>query len=107
MPDAMRFLASADNLLIATLWQRMLEAAGIRCELRNRYIGAAVGDLPADQVAPQLWLRDSRDHAAASALLSEWRAPSALPSWRCASCREQLEGQFFQCWNCGATQTSG
>lgn len=100
----MRFLASADNLMIATLWQRMLEAAGIRVDVRNRYIGAAVGELPADQVAPQLWLRDARDHASALTLLAEWRAPPALPAWRCAGCDESIEGQFFQCWRCGGSR---
>ena len=67
----MKLLVRADNLLIATLWQRMLEAAGIPCDVRNRYIGAVVGELPADQVAPQVWIRDDRDEARASALLDE------------------------------------
>jgi len=96
----MRPLATADNLMIATLWLRMLEAAGIHCEIRNRYASAAVGELPADQVAPQLWLRDERDRIAALALLDEWRRPSRLPSWTCRRCGEGVEGQFYQCWNC-------
>ena len=100
----MKLLTRADNLLIATLWQRMLEAAGIPCDVRNRYIGAAVGELPADQVAPQVWIRDDRDEGRAIALLEELRRPSALPSWRCAGCDEVVEGQFFQCWNCEATR---
>ena len=98
----MKLLARVDNLLIATLWQRMLDAAGIRCEVRNRYIGAAVGDLPADQVAPQIWIADARDHEAATALLDEWRRPSTAKPWTCARCGEHIEGQFFQCWRCEA-----
>ncbi len=99
----MRLLARADNLLVATLWQRMLQAADIACEIRNRYIGAAIGELPADQVAPQLWLVDDRDHARASALLDELRRAPSLPAWRCG-CGEWIEGQFFQCWRCVATR---
>lgn len=95
-------LTRADNLLLATLWQRMLEDAGIACEIRNRYIGAAVGELPADQVAPQLWLRDDRDFARATTLLREFRSPPALPSWCCFGCGTLVEGQFSQCWNCEA-----
>ena len=98
----MKLLTRADNLLIATLWQRMLEAAGIDCELRNRYIGAAVGELPADQVAPQLWVRDERDLSRARQLLDEFRAPRASPSWCCFCCGTLIEGQFYQCWNCEA-----
>jgi hypothetical protein len=100
----MKFLASADNLMIATLWQQVLEAAGIRCDVRNRYIGAAVGELPADQVAPQVWVRDERDEERARALLDELRRPKALPAWNCFECGEVVEGQFYQCWNCEAVR---
>ena len=98
----MQRLTSADNLLIATLWQRVLESAGIACEIRNRYIGGAVGELPADQVAPQIWIADARDSERAAALIVELRNPSLLPSWRCMRCGEEVEGQFFQCWKCEA-----
>jgi rubrerythrin len=100
----MKFLASADNLMIATLWQQVLETAGIRCDLRNRYIGAAVGELPADQVAPQVWIRDERDEERAKALLDELRRPKKLPTWNCFECGEVVEGQFYQCWNCEAVR---
>jgi len=100
----MKFLASADNLMIATLWQQVLETAGIRCDLRNRYIGAAVGELPADQVAPQVWIRDDADEGRARALLDELRRPKRLPAWNCFACGEIVEGQFFQCWNCEAAR---
>ena len=100
----MKLLTSADNLLVATLWQRVLDSAGIRCEIRNRYLAAGVGELPADQVAPQLWLRDDRDAARATALLDELRSAPTLPAWTCSGCGERVEGQFFQCWRCGATR---
>lgn len=98
----MKRLTSTDNLLIATLWQRMLESAGIDCEIRNRYIGAAVGELPADQVAPQLWVRDDRDMTRATALLDEFRSPRSSAPWCCFACGTLVEGQFHQCWNCEA-----
>ncbi len=100
----MKLLTGADNLMIATLWQRMLETAGIRCEVRNRYLGAAVGELPADQVAPQIWITDDRDEPRARTLLDELRRPARLPAWSCFNCGERVEGQFFQCWNCEASR---
>ena len=96
----MKRLTSTDNLLIATLWQRVLESAGIRCEIRNRYIGGAIGELPADQVAPQIWIADDHDAERAAALIADLRNPQPSPSWRCVGCGELVEGQFFQCWNC-------
>lgn len=100
----MQRLVSADNILIATLWMRVLESAGIRCELRNRFIGAGLGELPADQVAPEIWIVDDRDADRARSLLGELRRPRGLRPWRCPGCGESLEGQFFQCWNCARTQ---
>jgi len=100
----MKALVTADNLLTATLWLNVLESAGVRCTLRNRFIGGAVGDLPADQVAPQLWLVDEADEERARALLEELRHPQNLPSWFCPGCGETIEGQFFQCWSCQASR---
>jgi hypothetical protein len=93
-------------LLIATLWARMLESAGVRCEIRNQFIGAALGDIPADQAAPEIWIQRDSDLPRARTLLAEWQSPEGLPSWHCPGCGEALEGQFFQCWKCAATQFS-
>lgn len=102
----MKRLATADNLLTATLWQQVLQDAGIACDVRNQFLGGAVGELPADQVAPQLWLRDAGDEDRARALLAELRQPRNLPNWTCPHCAERLEGQFFQCWSCGTTRVT-
>jgi hypothetical protein len=100
----MQRLVSADNLLLATLWQRVLESAGIACEIRNRYIGGALGEIPVDQAWPQIWIQKDSDFAAAQALMSELQTTPNLASWRCSRCNESIEGQFFQCWRCAATR---
>ena len=46
----------------------------------------------------------TRDEARARALLHELRHPAPLPSWCCFACGELVEGQFFQCWNCGSSR---
>ena len=100
----MKHLASADNLLTATQWQDILATAGIRCALRNRFLGGAVGDLPADQVRPQLWVVDPRDWPRAQALLEELRHPPPAAAGICRGCGETIEGQFHQCWACQAAR---
>jgi predicted RNA-binding Zn-ribbon protein involved in translation (DUF1610 family) len=100
MEPTIRRLTNADNLFIATLWLNILSDAGISCELRNRFIGAASGEIPPDQVSPQLWVIDDQDYPAALALLKELRRSPNLPSWKCPNCGQVLEGQFYQCWNC-------
>lgn len=31
-------------------------------------------------------------------------SPKTYRSWRCRSCNELIEGQFSECWNCGASR---
>ncbi len=33
------------------------------CELHNRYLNGALGEIPADQCAPEIWIVDDRDEA--------------------------------------------
>ena len=100
----MKYLATIDNLLIATLWRDVLETAGIRCDIRNRFAGGAVGELPVDQVLPQLWLLDEEDRTTAEQILRDLRHPRRRAAWVCPRCKEKIEGQFSQCWNCQMTR---
>ena len=96
-------LTRAPNVVIGQHWVNLLAAAGIACELHNRYLSGAIGEIPADQCAPELWLVDERDEMLARKLIDAARnGPVAgTPGWRCAQCGEQLEAQFTVCWNCG------
>jgi len=51
-------LMRAPNLIIGQHWINVLKTAGIDCELHNRYLNGALGDIPADQCAPELWLAE-------------------------------------------------
>ncbi|MFM0648470.1 DUF2007 domain-containing protein [Paraburkholderia bryophila] len=99
-------LMRAPNLIIGQHWVNLLETAGIRCELHNRYLNGALGDIPADQCAPELWLVDERDEAMARRLIeAASRGPAVgSPSWRCHACAEMLEAQFTVCWQCGTAR---
>ncbi|WJF91374.1 DUF2007 domain-containing protein [Paraburkholderia bonniea] len=96
----------APNLLIAQHWLNLLSAAGIQCELRNRYLSGALGEIPADQCAPELWLANASDEELARQLIEAGAkdpAFDALP-WHCGQCGERLEAQFTMCWQCGAAR---
>ncbi|KGC03150.1 DUF2007 domain-containing protein [Burkholderia multivorans] len=100
----MRF--KAPDLATAQHWANVLEAAGIGCELHNRYATGALGGIPVDACAPELWLDDERDDALARRLLdaaSRGPAAGAAP-WRCRHCGEALEAQFTACWHCGTVR---
>ncbi len=82
---------------------RALEDHGIRCTVRNEYLSGGAGDLPPNELWPELWITDERDIEPARRLLQALTEPVAgAAPWRCPGCGEALEGQFSHCWNCGA-----
>lgn len=102
-------LTQAPNPVIGQHWVNLLEAAGIGCELHNRYLNGALGEIPADQCAPELWLVDERDEMLARRILeaAQRGPPPGAASWRCRACGETLESQFTACWRCGAVREAG
>lgn len=81
----------------------VLRSNGIRCEVRNEFVGGAAGELPVFDCWPEVWVMD---HAAAQALdliaaLRSQAEGAAAPDWRCRGCGERVDGQFGRCWNCG------
>ena len=82
--------------------KNLLELNGIRCSITNQYLNTAIGDLPAFECWPQLWVLE-QDAAKATELVQELTAdrPSTESEWICQNCNEKLEGQFTECWNCG------
>ncbi len=94
------------NTIIGQHWVNLLTVAGIPCELHNRYLNGALGEIPADQCAPELWLVDERDEAIARKLIEaavNGPSPGGAP-WRCHQCGETLEVQFTVCWQCGTAR---
>ncbi len=80
--------------------KNLLEAEGIRTEMRNEFLVSAMGELPPAECQAELWVVDDEDAARAWAILRR-PAPSG-PDWTCARCGEVSGPQFTQCWKCGA-----
>jgi Putative prokaryotic signal transducing protein len=101
--DRMKKLTRAPNLITAQHWMNVLSTAGIPCQLHNRYLNGALGEIPADQCAPEIWIEDDRDEALAAGMLENARRGPApgTRGWRCGQCGEPLEAQFTVCWQCG------
>jgi hypothetical protein len=99
-------LASLDSLEIHHL-KNVLEAAGIRCWIRNELLARLAGEIPFTEVSLELHLVDESDRPRAEALREVWRRPPAPgPTWTCPGCGESIEGQFGACWNCGRGRES-
>lgn len=98
----MKRFMSCMNLVEAHHVANLLGSAGIRSELRNTFLAGAVGELPFMDVGPQIWIDERQDEAVARKIVEESRQAPLQAAWVCDSCGEPSEGQFAQCWNCGA-----
>ena len=99
----MQPLYSSLNLLEIHHLKNLLEAEGIRCQIKNELLSQLAGEVPFTECAPQLWLLDERDLDRARRVVSDFgRSAAAAPPWQCPVCGEALEGQFSACWHCGA-----
>lgn len=98
----MKKLLSTPSLVHAAHCRNVLEAAGIRAELRNVWLAGASGDIPFQESAPQVWLVDEAMEAEAQAVLAAASNPPAGPRWQCADCGEWHDAQFGSCWQCGS-----
>src|SRR5688572_17290172 len=101
----MKRLTTAPNLALATLWADMLTHAGIEATVQRMYASSIAGELPPDQALPEVWVSDDGELERARLLLEQLRHPQHR-RWACPACREQIDGPFEQCWNCGAPMPS-
>lgn len=63
-----KFLESFDYMELGRI-RSLLEANGISTYMKNEFLSGALGDLPFQEVAPQLFLLDEADLPAAKRLL--------------------------------------
>ena len=102
----MNLVYTAKHPTEAHLIRGMLEAEGIRAIVRGDQLYGAYGELP---VLPTVWILDASLAAQAQRVVVEYLRGGAAQKyrherWSCAQCGEALEGQFTECWNCGAAR---
>ena len=77
-----------------------LTTQGIPCVVRNQFISGAMGELPAQDLEPELWLINSDDLVFAEAVLKSHKEDSDAVAWVCKTCHEPQDAEFNLCWNC-------
>ncbi len=98
----MKKLTTTPSLITINHFKNVLESEGIPCQIRNEYLGGIAGEMPLQEVWPELWIVNEMDYDRAKQLIDETivdESPSR--SWKCGKCGEENEGQFAACWNCG------
>ncbi len=101
----MKPVYSAPNITLVSLFRNILEAHGITCWIQNEFLVAGSGEIPPIECWPRLCVDDD-DFPAAQRIVEEAlsSADDAGTAWRCASCGEEIEGQFTECWKCGESR---
>ncbi len=99
----MKKVTSSASLVTINHYKNLLKSEGIDAFLRNEHLGSIVGEMPFEQVWPELWVKNDLDYDRALQLIDTENLLDESPreSWRCANCGEDNEGQFAACWSCG------
>jgi hypothetical protein len=102
----MKKVTSADSLVTVTHFRNLLQSEGIPAFVRNEYLGSILGEMPFQDVWPELWIRNDLDYERALQLIDSKTLIDESPAtaWRCVTCCEENEGQFAACWSCGNLQ---
>ncbi len=98
----MKRIYTAESLVQVFHLRNVLQAEGIRTELRNERLGGVVGEIPFLETWPELWVAElDFERAQALVELELHSRGLAEPEWTCPGCGERVEGQFTECWKCG------
>jgi hypothetical protein len=90
-------------LALVEIMKNVLKMHGIESCIRNQYLSAAVGEIPPHESWPQLWVSDQDFERARKVIAEAERdSPESQEILICPRCGEEVEGQFAECWNCGA-----
>ncbi|MDA0679541.1 MAG: DUF2007 domain-containing protein [Proteobacteria bacterium] len=102
----MKKVTSSDSLVTINHYKNLLESEGIPAFLRNEHLGSIVGEMPFQEVWPQLWVRNDLDYDRAVQLIDSQKTDDESPGspWRCAHCGTENEGQYAACWQCSKAQ---
>ncbi|PIE89833.1 MAG: hypothetical protein CR997_09155 [Acidobacteria bacterium] len=94
--------SSQDQLLISHL-KNLLDQHGIVSVLEQMHLQGAMGELPMT-AWPRIRVPDREQAKKARSLIKNalQPGPKLHEVWICSSCGETIEGQFTQCWQCGA-----
>lgn len=99
----MKKVTSADSLITINHYKNLLTSEGIPAFLKNEHFGSIMGEVPFQEIWPELWVRNDLDYDRALQLINSVEIAAESPSepWRCPHCGTENEGQFGACWQCG------
>jgi len=102
----MKKVYSSPNFTLASLFRHILEENGIMCIMKNEHISNLVGEVPANECWPEVWVFEDSEYERAMDILKDNSASinPSLKRWKCPKCGEDIEKQFTECWKCGESR---
>jgi hypothetical protein len=102
----MKKVTSADSLVTINHYKNLLTSEGIPAFIRNEHLGGILGEMPFQEVWPELWVENDLDYDRALQLIDSDNLidESPVSAWSCRTCDAENEGQFSACWQCGAVE---
>jgi len=103
----MQCVYSSPSSAEAHLVQGYLEQAGVPATVQGGELGGLLGAVPTTETYASVWVADEDAERAedfVEEFLSSQTAEAGGTPWRCPNCGEELEPQFSDCWNCGASR---
>ena len=98
----------ANSLAQAHLIKGFLDAEGIFAVVRGEHLQGIAGEIPVTfDTLPSIWVGDGDRERARELIDRALKSELVLEDWTCAECGEVVEGQFTECWQCGATRALG
>lgn len=103
----MKRIYSAPVLVIVENIKNVLMLNGIESTITNQYLSAGTGELPPIETWPQLWVAEQDvDRALAIIEAGDDEDGTSKEMWICSGCKEEVEEQFSECWNCGTARNN-
>ncbi len=100
----MKRVYTSDNYMLTGHIKSLLEMNHIECFMKNEALTGGIGELPANECWPEIWIQNDSDETETINLIDSYINTSVQKSdWQC-QCGETIEGQFTQCWNCAKEQ---
>ena len=99
----MKRLYTASGLPEAYLLRDYLDSQGVRTVIFNEHSAGAMGELPCNEVLPELWICNEQHFEHARLLLLGFeRVVETTAAHVCPKCSEDNPATFDICWKCGA-----
>ena len=95
----MRRVFIASGISEAQLVRQMLETAGVFVQVLNEHASGGLGELPATEAWPEIWVEREHQLAHARSLIRDYESASDQ-TVDCGTCSEPNPATFEICWHC-------